>query len=302
MSSRPALWVRASRAPFLSASLVPVLLGAFAAYWRYGSLSAWRLAVSLAGIACVHLGANLANDYYDFKTGCDSINPEPTPFSGGSRVIQEGLISSAAIIGASAAFSALGFAIGLYLNSLVPGNGVIILALAGIGGGLLYTAVPVKLSYRGLGEIAVFFCFGPLLVSGSYLVQAGRLDAWAFAVSVPAGLLVLAILLVNEVLDVEWDGRAGKNTLAVSLGRERGYSLFLVAYITAYVYIGLGIGFKIYQPIASVSAVPLLFSIRRLAPGRALQDRASAIEASRATILSQSLTILLLALSYLVQA
>ena len=300
MSSKPALWVRASRAPFLSASLVPVLLGAFAAYWRYGSLGAWRLAATLAGIACVHLGANLANDYYDFKTGCDSINPEPTPFSGGSRVIQEGLISSRAIIGASAAFFALAVAIGLYLNSLVPGNGVIILALAGIAGGLLYTAVPVKLSYRGLGEIAVFLCFGPLLVAGSYLVQAGRLDPWALEVSVPAGLLVLAILLVNEVLDVEWDGRAGKNTIVVSLGRERGYRLFLVAYVMAYVYIGLGIGFGIYQPIASVSAVPLLFSARRIAPGRALRDRASTIDASRVTILSQALTILLLALSYLV--
>ncbi|MGD9403167.1 MAG: 1,4-dihydroxy-2-naphthoate octaprenyltransferase [bacterium] len=300
MSSKPALWVRASRAPFLSASLVPVLLGAFAAFWRDGSFSAWRLALTLAGIACVHLGANLANDYYDYKTGCDSENPEPTPFSGGSRVIQDGLISSGAIIGASAALSAVGAAIGLYLNSLVPGNGVIMLALAGIAGGFLYTAVPVNLSYRGLGEAVVFFCFGPLLVAGSYMVQAGRLDLWALAVSIPAGLLVLAILLVNEVLDVEWDGRAGKNTVVVWLGRERGYMLFLTAYTAAYVWIGLGIFLKVYQPIASVSAVPLLFATRRLAPGRALGNRPGTIEASRVTILSQAFTILLLSLSYLV--
>jgi 1,4-dihydroxy-2-naphthoate octaprenyltransferase len=302
MSSKPGLWIRASRAPFLSASLVPVLLGAFAAYWRTGELSAATLLATLAGIACVHLGANLANDYFDYVTGCDSGNPEPTPFSGGSRVIQDGLISSRAIIIASAAFFTAGALLGLYLNSAVPGNAVIWICLAGIAGGLLYTALPVKLSYHGLGEVAVFLCFGPLLVSGSYLVQAGSLDLRALGVSVPAGLLVLAILLVNEVLDVQWDARAGKNTLVVVLGRERGYNLFLITYVAAYVYIGLGIVLGLYQPVAAVSALPLLLGIRRLAPGRALRDRASTIEASRVTILSQAVTILLLALSFLVQA
>jgi 1,4-dihydroxy-2-naphthoate octaprenyltransferase len=276
------------------------LLGALAANWRTGTLFPVRLVLTLAGIACVHLGANLTNDYYDWKTGCDAENPEPTPFSGGSRVIQEGLVSSRAIIGASIVFSALGAATGLYLNSVVPGNGVIVLGLLGIAGGLLYTAVPVKLSYRGLGEVAVFFCFGPLLVGGAYLVQAGSLDLFAFAVSVPAGLLVLAILLVNEVLDVEWDARAGKNTMVVALGKERGYAFFLAIYILAYVWIGVGIFLQIYQPIASVAGLPLLFGYRRLLPRRALRDRASMIEASRVTIHSQAFTVLLLALSYLV--
>lgn len=300
MSSKPALWIRASRAPFLSASLVPVLLGAFAAYWRTGKLSAANLLVTLGGIACVHLGANLANDYFDYVTGCDSENPEPTPFSGGSRVIQDGLVSSRAIITAAITFFVAGALLGFYLNSLVQGNAILWIGLGGIAGGLLYTAVPVKLSYRGLGEVAVFFCFGPLLVAGSYLVQAGRLDFWAFAVSVPAGLLVLAILLVNEVLDVDWDGRAGKNTLVVALGRERGYNLFVIVYVAAYAYIGLGIALELYQPVASVSALPLVFGIRRLAPGRALRDRASTINASRIIILSQAVTVLLLALSFLV--
>jgi len=300
MSSKPALWVRASRAPFLSASLVPVLLGGFAAYYRTGSVSIRRLLVTLGGVACVHLGANLANDYFDYRTGCDNQNPEPTQFSGGSRVIQDGLVSSRAIIAASAAFFMAGAALGLYLNSLVPGNAVILIGIAGIAGGLFYTALPVKLSYRGLGEVTVFFCFGPLLVAGSYLVQTGRLDSYAFAVSVPAGLLVLAILLVNEVLDVGWDRKGGKRTLVVALGRERGYRLFLFTYVAAYVYIGIGIALEFYQPVAALSALPLLLGYRRLVPGRALETRESAIDAGRITIRSQVVTVLLLALSFLV--
>lgn len=300
MNSKAALWVRASRAPFLSASLLPALLGAFAAYWRTGRLSAAGLLATLAGIACVHLGANLANDYFDYKTGCDSRNPEPTPYSGGSRVIQDGLISGRAVVTASAFFFAAGAVLGLYLNSLVPGNGILIIGLIGIAGGLFYTAVPVKLSYRGLGEITVFLCFGPLLVAGSYLVQSGRLDSDVFAVSLPAGLLVLAILLVNEVLDVRWDREAGKNTLVVALGRERGYAAFLITYIAAYAWIGVGICIRLYPLAAVISMPPLALSIRALLPRRALRDRRDALNASRLTILSQAGTVLLLALSHVI--
>lgn len=292
--------MRASRAPFLSASLVPALLGAFAAYWRTGRLNATGLLATLAGIACVHLGANLANDYFDYKTGCDSRNPEPTPYSGGSRVIQDGLISGRAVVTASAFFFAAGAVLGLYLNSLVPGNGILIIGLIGIAGGLFYTAVPVRLSYRGLGEITVFLCFGPLLVAGSYLVQSGRLDSDVFAVSLPAGLLVLAILLVNEVLDVRWDREAGKNTLVVALGRERGYAAFLITYIAAYAWIGVGICIRLYPLAAVISMLPLVLSIRVLLPRRALRDRRGALNASRLTILSQAGTVLLLALSHVI--
>ena len=299
MNSKLALWVRASRAPFLGASLIPVLLGAFAAYHKTGSLSVARLLATLAGIALVHLGANLANDYFDYRTGCDTGNPEPTPFSGGSRVIQEGLIPARRIASASAVCFTAGALVGVYLNSAVPGNSLIVIGLLGIAGGLLYTAVPVKLSYRGLGEAVVFLCFGPLLVSGAYLVQTGRLGTYAVAVSLPAGLLVLAILLINEVLDEQWDRKGGKRTLVVALGLGRGYSLFLAAYVSAYVYIGLGIALEVYQPVAALSLVPFLMSIRHLAPGRALLSRENTVNASRLTIRSQALTISLLALSYL---
>ena len=83
------VWLRALRAPFLTASGLPVLLGSFAAFWKTGSLNVVRLVLTLGGVLCIHIGANLANDLFDHMTGCDRLNLEPTPFSGGSRVIQQ---------------------------------------------------------------------------------------------------------------------------------------------------------------------------------------------------------------------
>lgn len=295
----PALWLRALRAPFLTASGLPVLLGVFAAYSRTGDLDFLRLALTLGGVLCVHLGANLANDYFDEITGCDRINREPTPFSGGSRVIQEGLIPSRTILAVSIMFLVAGLLQGLILNSMVPGNMVLFLGLAGITLGVLYTAVPVKLSYRGVGELAVFAAFGPLAVAGSYLCQAGRLDTHVIAVSAPAGLLVLAILLANEVLDIAWDESAGKRTLVVALGERKGYSLFLLVYACAYAWIILGIATGLYPAWAALALIPAAVFLRDLLPGRALRDRACTIRASRDTILSQVLTTGLLAVSFL---
>ncbi len=295
----PALWLRALRAPFLTASGLPVFLGAFAAYSRTGDLSFFRLGLTLFGVLCVHLGANLANDYFDEITGCDRINLEPTPFSGGSRVIQEGLIPPRTILAVSILFLVAGLVQGLILNSMIPGNLVLFLGLAGIALGVLYTAVPVKLSYRGVGELAVFAAFGPLLVAGSYLCQAGRLDTHVLAVSIPAGLLVLAILLVNEVLDFAWDERAGKRTLVVALGKRKGYRFFLLIYAGAYAWIIPGMATGLYPAWAVLALIPAAVISRDLLPGRALKDRAGAMRASRGAIMSQVLTTGLLAFSFL---
>jgi 1,4-dihydroxy-2-naphthoate octaprenyltransferase len=291
--------MRALRAPFLTASGLPVLLGAFAAYSETGRWSAIRFLLTLAGVLCVHLGVNLANDYFDEVTGCDRANQDPTPFSGGSRVIQEGLIPSRTILAVSILFLAAGLVQGLILNSMIPGNLVLLLGLAGITLGILYTAVPVKLSYRGVGELTVFAAFGPLEVAGSYLCQAGRIDPRVFAVSIPAGLLVLAILLVNEVLDIAGDRRAGKRTLVVSLGRRRGYGLFLLVYATAYAWIILGLAVRLYPAWAALALIPAGVFSRDLLPSRVLGRRSDTIRASRNTILSQILTTALLAGSFL---
>ena len=298
-TSRLKVWFHSLRAPFLTVSGIPVVLGSLAAFHRTGSFSPERFVLTLGGVLCVHLGANLANDFFDEVTGCDRLNPDPTPFSGGSRVIQQGLLPAWVLLASSLSFFALGLVQGLYLNHLVPGNQVLAVGIAGMLCGLLYTAVPFKLSYRGMGEVVVFLAFGPLVVVGSYLCQAGSIESFAFVVSGPAGLLVASVLIVNEVLDWEWDGRAGKRTLVVMLGRRRGYALYLATFLGAYVWIAAGLIGRVYPPLAALAFLPLPLFFRHLLPRRALGDRSSTINASRLTILSHTITVSILAASYL---
>ena len=303
LKAKFSIWIRALRAPFLTASALPVFVGASAAYWKTGILAWDRLAAAVGGAVCLHLGANLANDYFDYRSGCDDANPEPTPFSGGSRVIQHGLISERALVAASCVFLALGVLQGLWLFARLGGTGsagtVLWLGLAGLAGGVAYSAGPLRLSYRGAGEAVVFLLFGPLAVAGGYVSQAAVLSPLAWLVSVPAGLLVLAILLVNEVLDVRWDGVAGKRTLVVRLGRQRGYDFYLAAYLGAYVWLGAGIVLGIY-PLPALAALVPLVAARRLAPCIALADRASTVRASAITAVSHTLSAALVAVSFLV--
>jgi 1,4-dihydroxy-2-naphthoate octaprenyltransferase len=294
------LWLFALRAPFLTASAIPVLVGTAAAFWAERVFEPLRLALALGGVVALHLGANLANDYFDYVTGCDQMNPEPTPFSGGSRVIQNRLIASRSILAVSLTFFAIGGALGLILNAMVPGNRVLYLGIAGLAGGLLYSAAPAKLSYRGIGEIVVFALFGPLAVAGAYLSQTGRLAGLPFAVSMPCGLLVLAILLVNEVLDARWDLEAGKRTVVARLGARRGYLVYLAAYFGAYAWLAGGLLARIYSPAACLAFIPAVLSVRHLLPARALSDRAATVNASRLTVISHTATGCLIAASYLV--
>lgn len=293
------VWVRTLRAPFLSASVMPALLGILAAYAHAGVLALDRFILTLAGIVCVHLGANVANDYYDYMSGADTMNLEPTPFSGGSRVLPEGLVSPGTALALAAGLLGGALVIALILNSMIAGNKVILLAALGILCGVLYTATPAKLSYRGLGEIFLFIAFGPLTVMGSYLCQTGTVSLLALSISIPAGLLVLAILLVNEVLDLEWDKKAGKRTLQVRLGEARAYGLFLAVYLSAFVALAALLVSRLAGPWAALAFIPPAFALRGLLPAVALRTRAALINASRLTILTQVTATGVLALSYL---
>lgn len=298
--ARLALWVRALRAPFLTASAIPVVVGGALVFWATGSFILHRFLLALGGVVSLHLGANVANDYFDYVTGCDQANPEPTPFSGGSRLIQSGLVSARATIGASAFFFALAVVQGIILDRELPGHGVVWLGLIGLAGGLLYSAVPVKLSYRGVGEIVIFALFGPLAVLGTYLCLTERLAWLPVAVSIPFGLQVLAILLVNEVLDVRWDGLAGKRTIVVRLGERRGYALYLTVYLAAYAWLAVGAVVGIYSRAALLALFPAVVFLRDLLPARALSDRARTINASRLTVVSHTISGCVVAATYLI--
>jgi 1,4-dihydroxy-2-naphthoate octaprenyltransferase len=261
--SRWALLVNATRLPFLTASVVPVLVGTAVA-WRYGPLDLINFLLAFFGAACFHIAANVINDYYDHRSGADEANLTPTPFSGGSRLIQRGLLSARQTRTLAVTFYALGGLTGLGLLVRV-GWPVLLFGAAGMLAGLLYTAPPFQLVHRGLGEIAVGLGFGPIIVLGAYWVQTRQLSLEAFIASLPVGLLVAAILYINEVPDRLWDDRAGKRTLVVRFSPRAAVMGYAGLIGATYLIIAAGVLAGVLAPAALLSllTVPMAWSAYR---------------------------------------
>jgi len=216
-------YIRALRAPFLAGSLVPVLIGG-----GYALLSA-RFALlpfllCLLGVAALHLGANLINDYYDAR-GSDPVNVRLTPFSGGSRVIQDRALSRSAVLAMSIGFFGVGLVCGLAL-AFTGRPLVLAVGLLGLGIGWAYSSPPFQLMSRGLGEVGIFFAFGPLITLGTYYAMAGEWSGAAFLLGVPHGFLITEVIWINQFPDFEADRRAGKRNLVVRLGPSASRFLY----------------------------------------------------------------------------
>lgn len=209
------VYVKALRAPFLSGSVVPVVLGSAMAFMEH-RFSAYLFLITLLGVAALHLGANLINDYHDSK-GSDPINTRLTPFSGGSRVIQKGEIPARKIYFLACLFFAIGAVAGIWLATL--GRPLVLLIGAmGLAAGWAYSSPPLQLMSRGWGELVIFFAFGPLITLGTYYVMTGSLSWTAFALGFPQGFLIAAVIWINQFPDYQADSQAGKKNLVVRLG------------------------------------------------------------------------------------
>jgi 1,4-dihydroxy-2-naphthoate octaprenyltransferase len=303
MKARIAFWAGVSRAPFFTAAALPVGLGAAAAWWHSGQFHGGLFALTAIGAVLIHAGANIANDYYDHLTGADELNVNYfTPLYGGSRMIQQGLMTPRATIIAGMTCLGAGAAIGIALTVL-RGWPILALGVAGSMMAFFYTAPPVKLSYRGWGEPAVALSFGALMVAGAEYVQVRHITAVGLAASAPVSLLILQVLFVNQFPDAPSDGQAGKRNWVVRLGTRRaryGVSLIyaaIYASILAAIVSGLAPGWCLIAlltaPLAAgASMVNLQYhdQPKRLPP------------ASGLTIAAHALTTLLLAIGYLLGA
>ncbi len=226
-------WMVIMRLPFLTATIVPILLGAAVAS-RYVSIDWIYFALTMFGGFFLHIGTNTSNDYFDHTSGTDEANYNyMVPFSGGSRSIQMGLISAKGMLYISIATFALGGLIGIPLINKA-GINILYLGFIGFLSGFFYTAPPFRFASRkGLGEFLIGLNFGPLMVAGSFLVQTNGDTAYlndAILAGIPIGLLVAAIVYVNQFPDHDGDKATGKNNLVVVFGPEKarvGY-VFLV--------------------------------------------------------------------------
>jgi len=242
----------ATRAPFLTATLVPVALGVcVAAYQHHFNLG--LVLLTLIGAIAVHLGLNVANDYFDARSGADGQNMTPTMFSGGSRVIQYGLVSQRQMLMLSLAFYAIAIVCGLALVALT-GPGLLWLGVAGLFVSWFYTAPPLQLVHRGLGELAVALGFGPIMVLGAYYVQTGHYALLPGLLSIPVAILVMLILYANEIPDRLADALAGKRTLVVRLAPKQVVAAYAVA-------AGIAYASLVAVVVAGIAPWPVLFAL-----------------------------------------
>ncbi|MDP8911888.1 MAG: prenyltransferase [Actinomycetota bacterium] len=257
------LFLRATRLPFLSATVVPVLLGIAVAAFTDG-FSFWLALLTLVGGACIHLGLNVANDIFDTLSGADEANVNPTQFSGGSRVILYGLLNLRAMVLLSAGFYAVGIGIGIALAA-TRGWELLWVGVAGALISLFYTAPPLRLVHRGLGEICVGLGFGPIMTLGAYFVQAREYALEPLLASLPVGILIALILYVNEIPDRPADAAAGKRTLPVRLSKHaviRGYEVSVgVAFALVAAFAVSGV--LVRPALLALAAVPLAFPVLR---------------------------------------
>jgi 1,4-dihydroxy-2-naphthoate octaprenyltransferase len=215
-------YLKALRAPFLSGSLMPVLLTGAWAYSR-GSFAATPFLLCLLGVGSLHVAANLINDWAD-SAGSDPINVRLTPFSGGSRVIQNGDLTRNQVLYLCLFFYGLAAFAGFCLtfgHPWVPAIGAL-----GFLIGFLYSTGPFPLMSRGLGEVGIFFAFGPLITLGTYYVMADHLSLQAFLLGLPLGFLITAVIWINQFPDYQADRSAGKNNLVVRLGLEKAKKIY----------------------------------------------------------------------------
>ncbi len=233
-------WRMALRVPFLTASAVPVLLGTAIAWFATGTLYWGVFLLTLLAGLLVHKGTNVINDYSDHRSGNDEVNREfVRPFSGGSRVIQLGLLTPLEMLTGAVLFFLLSAAIGFYL-AWARGPLILVLGAIGLISAIFYTGGPFNWAKRGIGELLVGLNFGILMTLGAYYVQAQSFSWIPVIAAIPVSLLIAAVLYINEFPDYTADKQVGKNTLVVRLGRER--AVILYALIMAGVYLSIGVG------------------------------------------------------------
>jgi 1,4-dihydroxy-2-naphthoate octaprenyltransferase len=259
------IWLMAARPRTLPAAVAPVLVGSAAAVQWLGHLPRWgAFFAALVGSIFIQIGTNLANDYSDAKRGADTADR-----LGPVRVTSSGLVTPQRVLTATWIAFAIAIACGIYLAT-VAGIAIIVIGVLSIAAGVLYTGGPRPYGYAGLGEVFVFLFFGLVAVNGSYYVQLEELDALPLGLSISIGFLATAIIVVNNVRDVETDRRAGKMTLAVRIGRAGAVNLYRMLVLGAFVVlpIALWAGEASALPLIGLLALPMAIKPLRIMSNR----------------------------------
>lgn len=291
------------RLPFLTVTAGAVFLGTAFAWWKTDRFDLLLFILTFFGACFLHISCNVANDYFDFKSGNDASNKNAlVPFSGGSRMVLDGFVKPGEALVVSLVFAGLGSAIGLYLNAVSSGNVVLIIGIAALFFVFSYNGFPARLVNIGLGEIGIFLAWGPLMVLGAYYVQAGSISSlWPLVVAFPSGILTTLVLLINEFADKEADFSTGRKTWVILFGFRKSLLIYLFLAISCYVAVLAGVIFGSWPlwSLLVLLTLPLPFLVYRI--GRAnLENWPGFFPAVKNTILMNFVFLIILSISFVI--
>lgn len=258
--SKAKLWFLALRAPFLVVSILPAILGIVFAFVQAAAFDGVLAALTVAGVVFFQLATNMFNDNFDFRSGNDLAVDHKNPFAGGGRVLTTGRISTKAHLIVASGFLAAGTLIGVAIFfalgglDTVAGRWLLVIGMLGWGSTVFYVGPPFKFAYRGLGEIVVGMAFGPLVLIGAYLVQARTVSLGAALLSIAIGLLVTAILWINEFPDMKADVSVGKRTAMSRIGPACSLRVYEAMLVAAFVFIVAAVALRAV-PLTSLAAL-----------------------------------------------
>jgi len=288
------VWWRAVRPFSFTASMTPVIAGTAVAF-ASGPVSVWLFAATLVASVTIHAGANLINDYYDHVRGVDTADA-----IGPSGVIQRGWLSPQAMHTGALVLFACGAVAGAAIIA-VRGPVILLLGVLSVAAGYAYTGGPLPLGYLGLGDLVVFIFMGGVITVGSYFVQTGGISAAAVWAALPIAALVDAILVANNLRDLEGDCAQGKRTLAVVLGATATRTHYLALVVGAYAAVAAGVVLRGLPVWALATLLTIPFARRTWEAVRSEQDPLRmTVEGIRGTARLHQSVGLLLAVAFVV--
>lgn len=295
-------WLRLFRLPFVSVTAGSITVGSLYSLWEKGLFHWGRFLLALFAGVLLHIATNVANDYFDYKSGTDRENKIAIPpFSGGSKVLLEGGVSPTSAILVSLIMAAIASAIGLYLNYVLPGNTLLYIGIGVLILIYFYNGIFKLVNYY-IGELAIFFAWGPLMVEGSYFIQTGRLSFKLLPIAIFLGILTLSILFINEFADEEADRKAGRRMWIHLFGRRTAPYVHLLLYIIAFASLFYAIlrGYAPFLSLIVFLAFPLGISAYIHAAKKVDSPHPEFLPAVIKTINTYNLSFILLAVSMIV--
>jgi 1,4-dihydroxy-2-naphthoate octaprenyltransferase len=294
------IWIQAFRLRYVPTSIFPALLGSVIAWVRFREFNFWYFVTVIIGVTLHHIALNIIDDVFDYLHAVDrSLGKEKNPYTGGSGVLTEKLLSVGHMLGAAIFCYLMAIIIAIYLTISV---GLPILIFVGIGlfSSVFYSMPPIRYGYRGFGELSLLVNFGPVICLGAFYVQTQSLAWEPFIFSLVPGFLMWSMIVINEIPDYEEDRQAGKLNLVARLGRKPSVLLYAAGLICAYGTILLAISFRVtsFTVLLGLISIPVAYHSFRLL-NEHYMDKIKMAPANLATIKVHALTLICLILAYL---